>query len=319
MSSKNLTKAKVGKNDEFYTRMEDIKAELSHYKESLAGKVVYCNCDDPYKSNFVKYFADNFHEIGIKRLIATCYKDQQKDLFSEEDIEPATCLIYDGQYDDFRNFIKALDGDGDFRSGECVRLLEECDIVITNPPFSLLREFIPLVISKGKEYIVIANQNILTSKVIFPLLLSGEVSFGYGFKGGFAFFHNEHYENYASASQKMDGMIRVPGVCWLTNIERKIKPIVHMAKSYSDEDNPKYDNYDAVDVKDINSIPYDYDGVMGVPITFMERYNETQFEIIGLNCVKDGEVYSNTKAVLKGETLYHRVMIRKRNPFQVQD
>lgn len=289
-----LTQAKKNKKDEFYTQLSDIERELKHYKKHFKDKVVYCNCDDPRVSNFFHYFSYNFEKLGLKKLIATCYKNQSMDLFSKNDSEQAIYLEYDG--DKNGNFepdpeeigIKPLKGDGDFRSKESIELLQQADIVVTNPPFSLFREYVAQLIEYDKKFILIGHQNATKYKEIFRLFIDNQIWLGYGFKGGAAHFINEHYEDYASAGDHKDGMIRVSGVVWLTNLDiSKRHEDLILYKKYTEEEYPKYDNYDAIEVSKTKEIPCDYDGVMGVPITFLDKYNPDQFELVGMTSGRD--------------------------------
>ena len=284
-----LTKAKAGKNDEFYTQLTDIEKELKNYRNHFKDKTVYCNCDDPRVSNFFHYFSYNFEKLGLRKLIATCYKSQNMDLFSENISEQAIYLEYNGDKngngipnpDEID--IKYLKGDGDFRSQECIELLQQADIVVTNPPFSLFREYISQLIEYDKKFIIVGHQNALAYKEIFRLIKSNKVWLGYGFNGGAAYFINNHYEDYATAGKHKEGMIRVSGVTWFTNLEiKKRHEDLLLYKTYNETDYPKYENYDAINVNKTKDIPLDYAGVMGVPITFMDKYNPEQFEIVGL-------------------------------------
>ena len=226
MANKNLNAAKEAKKDEFYTQLEDINNELRHYREHFRGKTVLCNCDDPRISNFFKYFAYNFEFLGLKRLITTCYKNQDADLFSQHQSEKAVYLIYEGDKngnnipDPEEIGIHPLKGDGDFRSRECIELLKQADIVVTNPPFSLFREYVAQLIEYDKKFLIIGHQNAIKYKEIFPLIMRNMVWLGYGFKGGAGHFISK-YEDTATASDHRDGMIRVSGVNWFTNLEIK--------------------------------------------------------------------------------------------------
>lgn len=286
-NNKDLSKAKKNKKDEFYTQLSDIENELKHYKEHFSGKTVLCNCDDPRVSNFFRYFAMNFEYLGLKKLITTCYKNQDMDLFSQNNAERAIYLEYTGDKngnhmpDPEEIEIKLLNGDGDFRSRECIELLKEADIVVTNPPFSLFREYVTTLVKYDKKFIIVGHQNAITYREIFPLIKENKVWLGYGFKGGAAYFINEHYDDYAKAGEHKEGMIRVSGVVWFTNLEiPKRNEELILYKRYNEDDYPKYDNYDAINVDKTSDIPCDYDGVMGVPITFMNKYNPNQFDII---------------------------------------
>ena len=249
-----LTAAKRAKKDEFYTQRVDIENELRHYKPHFKDKVVLCNCDDPRQSEFFNYFVENYEKLGLKRLIATCYKSQDVDLFSQGECERAIYQIYEGDkngnmtLDDDEVCVRELKGDGDFRSAECIEILKQADIVVTNPPFSLFREYVAQLIKYGKKFLIVGNQNAITYKEIFPLFKEDKIWLGFGFKGNAAHFKSRYT----------------------------------LYKSYTAEEFPQYDNYDAVEVSKTADVPYDYDGVMGVPITFMDKYNPEQFEIVGM-------------------------------------
>lgn len=294
MAHSDLKQAKENKKDEFYTQLSDIENELRHYKEHFKDKTVFCNCDDPRVSNFFRYFALNFEHLGLKKLICTCYKNQDVDLFTQKDCEQAVYMVYEGDKNgDYLDFseteIIPLKGDGDFRSQECIELLKESDIVVTNPPFSLFREYVAQLIDYDKKFIIIGHQNALTYKEIFKLIKENKLWLGYGFKGGAAYFINDKYENYAVAGQKKEGMIRVSGVVWFTNLEiAKRNEELILYKSYSPEEYPKYENFNAINVNKTSDIPMDWDGVAGVPITFMDKYCPNQFDIIGLGIANLG-------------------------------
>ena len=319
--------AKKQKKDEFYTQLSDIERELRHYEHHFRDKTVLCNCDDPRKSNFFHYFSHKFEDLGLKRLITTCYKNQDRDLFSHNDCEEAIWLEYTGDKNgnripDLEEIgISPLKGDGDFRSEECIELLKQADIVVTNPPFSLFREYVAQLIEHKKKFLIIGNQNAITYKEIFPLIKDNKLWLGYGFKGNAGHFINEHYEDYAVADDHKEGMIRVSGVTWFTNLEiPKRNEELILYRKYNPEDYPKYDNYDAIEVNKTADIPEDYDGVMGVPITFMDKYCPEQFEIIGAS-ESEGKGFSNglwdvssgvSQAAIKGSKVYKRIFIRKR-------
>lgn len=293
--NKNLHKAKDSKKDEFYTQLCDIELELKNYKNHFKDKVVYCNCDDPRISNFFHYFSHNFEKLGLKKLIATCYKSQNMNLFSQNNSEQAIYLEYEGDKngnnlpDKNEIAVKHLKGDGDFRSDECIELLKQADIVVTNPPFSLFRQYIAQLVEFDKKFLIVGHQNAITYKEIFRLIKDDKIWLGYGFKGGAAYFINQHYQDYATAGDHRDGMIRVSGVVWFTNLEiKKRHEDLILYKKYIPEEYPKYDNYDAINVDKTKDIPADYAGAMGVPITFLDKYNPAQFEIIGLGISNSG-------------------------------
>ena len=292
-----LGKAKKEKKDEFYTRLEDIERELRHYEHHFKDKTVLCNCDDPRVSNFFHYFSYKFEGLGLKRLITTCYKNQERDLFSQNDSERAIWLEYLGDKNGNRVpdpeeiGIRYFKGDGDFRSEECIELLKQADIVVTNPPFSLFREYVAQLIKYGKKFLIIGHQNAIKYKEIFPLIKENKLWLGYGFRGGAAHFINQHYEDYATAGNHREGMIRVSGVTWFTNLDIKKRHEEYVfIRKYKPEDYPTYENYDAIDISESKDVPEDWYGNMGVPITFLDKYNPEQFEIIGIAEGDSGKV-----------------------------
>lgn len=301
MANKNLNKAKEAKKDEFYTQLSDINNELRHYREHFRGKTVLCNCDDPRVSNFFKYFAYNFEFLGLKKLITTCYKNQNADLFSEGKCEKAVYLIYEGDKngnhipDDEDIEVLPLKDDGDFRSPECIEFLKEADIVVTNPPFSLFREYIAQLIQYNKKFLIIGHQNAIKYKEIFPLIKENKLWLGVG--SNLSLIYKSPYTNDLEANRKFvkskgydptQNYIKVPGIAWFTNLEHKKRhEDIILYKHYSPEEYPSYENYDAIDVSKISEIPCDYFGEMGVPITFMNKYNPEQFEIVGNTCDTD--------------------------------
>ena len=294
MAKRTIDKAKAAKKDEFYTQLEDINNELRHYREHFRGKTVLCNCDDPRVSNFFTYFAYNFEFLGLKKLITTCYKNQDVDLFSQGQCEKAVYLVYEGDKngnntpDADEIGVLPLKGDGDFRSKECIELLKEADIVVTNPPFSLFREYVAQLIEYGKKFIIIGHQNALSYKEIFPLIQNNQMRLGYGFKGGAGHFISQ-YKDIATAGNHKEGMIRVSGVNWFANLDiKKRHEFLVLYKNYSPELYPTYENFNAINVNRTDDIPCDYDGIMGVPITFMDKYNPEQFEIVGLGIANLG-------------------------------
>ncbi len=327
-----LHSAKRNKNDEFYTQIVDIERELRHYRNHFKGKVVYCNCDDPYVSAFLEYFTKNFEFLGIKKLITTCYKSQRMDLFSQNDSEQAIKLEYTGGApnnlptpDDIG--ITALKGDGDFRSQECIEILNEADIVVTNPPFSLFSEYVAQLAEYGKKFVIIGHQNAITYKGVFPLIKENRMWLGYGFTRNMAHFIAPHYEDTASDADHREGLIRVSGVVWYTNLDHnkrhKEMILVHRYGG-SESEYPKYDNYNAIEVSRTQYIPLDYEGAMGVPITFLTKYNPDQFEIIGCSYSYGEPVgYHSTGAgfgaSVDGKQKYKRLFIRNRNPIVLED
>lgn len=292
MANKNLNKAKEAKKDEFYTQLEDINNELRHYREHFRGKTVLCNCDDPRVSNFFKYFAYNFEFLGLKKLIATCYKSQDVNLFSEGASEQAVYLVYEGDKngnnipDDDEIEVLPLKGDGDFRSAECIEFLKEADIVVTNPPFSLFREYVAQLVKYDKKFLIIGNVNAVTYKEVFPLIMNNRIWFGASIHSGDRkFLVPDNYElNAAGCGIDESGRkyIRVKGVRWFTNLDYKERhEDIILYKQYNPDDYPSYINCDAIEVSKTSDIPLDYDGNMGVPITFLDKYNPEQFEILG--------------------------------------
>ena len=309
-----LNQANRQKKDEFYTQLSDIENELRHYKAHFRGKTVLCNCDDPRVSNFFRYFALNFEALGLRRLVTTCYKNQDADLFSRNDCEQAVWLEYLGDKNGNRVpdpeeiGIKPLKGDGDFRSQECIDLLKQADIVVTNPPFSLFRDYLAQLIEYDKKFLIIGHQNAIHYKEVFPLIQENRMWLGYGFKGHAGFFIS-NYEDIATASTHKAGMIRVSGVTWFTNLDiPKRHENLPLYKVYSESEFPEYDNYRAINVDKTADIPMDYDGVMGVPITFLDKYSPDQFELIGTSTadMPKGAPYVN------GKRIYERLLIRRR-------
>ncbi len=345
MANKHLGAAKTAKKDEFYTQLVDIERELQHYWQHFRGKTILCNCDDPFESNFFKYFALRFNQLGLKKLICTCYNGspvQGNELlihFEEFDSEPKKIaykveitevkdLNGDGAVDlsdvryllqNDRNVISTLQT-GDFCSTECVELLKEADIVVTNPPFSLFREYVSQLMKHNKKFIIVGNQNAITYKEIFPYIKNNQLWLGYGFKGTAAHFMSP-YEDKATAGDHRKGMIRVSGVMWFTNLEiPKRSDYLDLVCHYSPDEYPRYDNYNAIEVSRTADIPCDYDGVMGVPITFLDKYCPDQFEIIwttdrgGDGMLKDYEIpFPRRDApVVNGKGIYKRIFIHRR-------
>ena len=298
-ANKNLRSAKTDKKDEFYTQLSDIEKELKHYKNHFKDKVVLCNCDDPRVSNFFHFFSYNFERFGLKKLIATCYKSQESDLFSEKKSEQAIYLEYTGDKNgnnvpDVEEIgIKHLKGDGDFRSAECIELLKEADIVVTNPPFSLFSDYIAQLVEYDKKFVIIGNLNALTYRDIFRLVKENKLWFGHSIHSGDREFRVPEDYPLNAASSRIDEegnkYIRVKGVRWYTNLdfnERHEDLILY--KQYNEEEYPKYENFDAINVDITKAIPVDYTGAIGVPITFIDKYNPDQFEIIGLGISNSG-------------------------------
>ena len=312
MGNTTLDEAKKAKADEFYTQLPDIEKEMRHYKEQFKSKAIFCNCDDPYESNFFKYFAMNFNFLGLKKLIATCYTGSpvaggQLSLFDVVSLEEETTDTRhsykieitevndenaDGAVDladveyllkNRKNVLTLLKGDGDFRSPECIELLKEADIVITNPPFSLFREYVAQLMKYDKKFIIIGNTNALTYKEMFKLIKENKLQTGYtNFNVGMYFFVPDDWEEYHKIENGRK-LVRVSTSCWYTNLDvQKHHDFITLYKHYTPEEYPRYDNYDAIEVSKTADIPYDYDGAMGVPITFLDKYNPEQFDIIGI-------------------------------------
>ncbi len=346
MANKNLNAAKVAKKDEFYTQLSDIERELQHYWSHFRDKVVLCNCDDPYESNFFKYFALRFNQLKLKKLVCTCYNgspvtgnelplhfdgfdDDPKKIAYKVEITEVKDENGDGAIDlsdvqyllqNDKNVLSTLET-GDFRSQECIELLKEADIVVTNPPFSLFREYIGQLMEYGKKFLIVGPQNAITYKEVFPLIQDNKIWWGYGFKGAAAHFFSP-YEDTASANDHKKDMIRVSGVTWYTNLEiPKRNEEMDLVCRYSEDEYPHYDNYDAIEVSKTADIPYDYAGYMGVPITFLDKYCPAQFEILGITenneamrpywkdgCIKYDRPY------IKGTRKFSRILIRNKHP-----
>jgi len=306
--NKNLHVAKRNKNDEFYTQLVDIENELKHYKEHFEGKTIFCNCDDPRVSNFFHYFSHNFERLGLKKLITTCYKNDRMDIFSKNDNEAAIYLEYTGTKN--KNGvpsveeigIRHLDGIGDFRGEECVELLEESDIVCTNPPFSLFKKYIAQLMEYKKKFLIIGNYNAITYKEVFPLIRDNEIWVGVE-PWGMTFSTPNGEEKYSRMTK------------WFTNLDhgKRNKELILVKRYNGNEDGyPKYDNYDAIEVNKVSNIPKDYDGVMGVPITFLVDYNPNQFEILGQLVTTKIDEFNFGYPFINGKRKYARILIRKR-------
>ncbi len=343
MTSELLNKAKKNKADEFYTQMSDIEAEMRHYKEHFRDKVILCNCDDPYESNFFKYFAMNFNYLGLKKLIATSYSEspiayEQLPLFEIKSINlknsdskpPYKVEITevndenaDGAIDlsdveyllkNKKNVLSLLRGNGDFRSDECIELLKEADIVVTNPPFSLFREYVAQLMEYEKKFIIIGSKNAISYNEIFKFIKENKIWLGNGFPNGNAFFRipSQYSREWANGVYNPEtGLVKFRNVGWFTNLDLdKRHEFITLYKHYTPEEYPHYDNYDAIEVSKTAEIPYDWDGIMGVPITFLDRYNPDQFEILGNEKtlgIKRGRGYIN------GKRQYGRIFIRRKD------
>lgn len=351
-----LSNAARNKKDEFYTDLTDIEKEMRYHKEHFKGKTVFCNCDDPFESNFFKYFVLNFNRLGLKKLIATCYatspiSNQQLSLFDvlggdeENKNKPYKAVvtkIYDATGDggvdmldvaelfkNGENKLTELTGDGDFRSEECLELLKKADIVVTNPPFSLFREYIAILMEYEKEFLIIGNVNAITYKEFFPLLKENKVWMGASIHSGDRkFFVPDDYPLKAAGCGVDDEgrrFIRVKGVRWWTNLDYKQRhEDLILIKKYNPEDYPEYDNYNAINVDVTKDIPCDYEGLMGVPITFIDKHNPDQFEILGsdfqvesglLNdVIKKGWDGKLDRGYVNGKRKYSRILIRNKYP-----
>ena len=370
MANKNLNAAKTAKKDEFYTQMGDIERELQHYWPHFRDKVVLCNCDDPYASNFFKYFALNFNQLGLKKLICTCfdgspvqgmelqlpfewepevdelaqaaepaslYGGQRKSAYKVE-ISEVKDMNGDGAVDlsdvqyllkNDKNAISLLKQHGDFRSQECIELLKEADIVVTNPPFSLFREYIAQLVKYEKKFLIIGNVNAITYKEVFPLIKNNKLWLGPSITSGDRKFNvpDNYPLNAAGCGIDPDGRkyIRVKGVRWFTNLDHnKRHEELDLVNRYSQEEYPTYDNYDAIEVGRTSDIPCDYPRTMGVPITFLDKYNPEQFEIIGMMSGAKGEFLTNgndgrAKFYVNGKGVYARILIRNKHPQKHDD
>lgn len=353
MANKNLNAAKAAKKDEFYTEMIDIERELQHYWPHFRGKVVFCNCDDPYESNFFKYFALHFNHLGLKKLICTCYNGspvQGNELmidfgdFSDEPKKVAYKVVItevkdlngDGAVDlsdvrillqNDKNVISILKT-GDFRDPECIELLKEADIVVTNPPFSLFREYIAQLMEYGKKFLIVGSSNAIHYKEIFPLIKRNELWIGYKI-GDMSFRVPEDYEPRGTRYWQDENGQKwrsLGNICWFTNLDHnKRHEELDLVCHYSPEDYPTYDNFDAIDVGKVQEIPDDYDGVMGVPDTILGQLNPEQFEIIGLgsgDLAKQAGVGKNYRGRTdlaftingKHKCPYSRILIRNKHP-----
>lgn len=328
--NKNLHEANRAKKDEFYTQLGDIENELKHYKEHFRGKTVLCNCDDPRVSNFFHFFSYNFEIFGLKKLITTCYKSHERDLFSQNDSEHAIWLEYTGDRsgnrvpDPEEIGIHYFNGDGDFRSAECIELLKEADIVVTNPPFSLFREYVAQLVDYQKKFLIIGNQNAITYKEIFRLVKENKLWIGSALSYA-AFKVPDSYEEKSTrfwvdeTGQKWRSF---GNICWFTNLDNKKRhEELILYKTYNPEEYPTYDNYDAINVDKVTDIPCDYEGVMGVPITFLSKYNPEQFEIVDARDYtqierlkhKNYALIKDADGAINGKATYARILIRRKH------
>ena len=339
MARKDLAQAKDAKKDEFYTQLVDIEKELRNYKPYFKDKVVFCNCDDPYESNFFKYFALNFNALGLRKLIATCYNGspvsgneltidfeestpQPEKVAYKVEITEVKDMNNDGAVDllDIQYILRHVNGvisklqkNGDFRSEECKELLQQADIVVTNPPFSLFREYLALLDQYNKHFVIVGNTNALTYKEVFRMFQVNKIRTGYtNFNVGMYFAVPDTYEKFHHIENGKK-IARVSTSCWFTNLPvRKHTENLVLYKNYTPEDYPHYDNYDAINVNTYIDIPCDYEGVMGVPITFLDKYNPDQFEIIGAMTTTKVDEYNFGYPYINGVKLYARILIRKK-------
>ena len=319
--NKSLHAANRAKQDEFYTQLSDIEKELKHYRKHFLGKAVYCNCDDPTISNFFRYFHLNFAKLGLKKLITTCYKNRQAEMFSKHDMEAAAGLEYVGNGTEPTVF--QLKEDGDFRSGECIKLLKQADIVVTNPPFSLFREYIAQLVEYDKKFVVIGNKNAIPYKEIFPLIKGDKLWVGHtSMSQDLLFDVPTQYaqellktKKAGSAYKIVDGIVKGRSQSiWFTNLDHKKRhEDLILYKKYSPDEYPKYDNYDAINVNKTDHIPVDYAGEMGVPITFLDKHNPSQFEIIGMDRPLITQLTGKqSRFKIKGKEIFARIVIRNR-------
>ena len=322
--NKNLQRAKNAKKDEFYTQLSDIEKELRHYRRHFKNKVVLCNCDDPRVSNFFEYFSKNFELLGLKKLITTCYKNQNPDWFSDNKSEQAVYLEYTGDKNDNRIpdpgeiGIKPLNGDGDFRSPECVELLRQADIVVTNPPFSLFREYVEQLAEHDKKFLIIGDQNAIIYKEVFKLIKENKIWLGFD-NGGTKWFQVPmDYEIETKSRIKIENGVKYfskGSIVWFTNLDHtKRHEELILYRTYNPAIYTKYDNYDAIEITKVTDVPKDYAGVMGVPVTFMCKYNPEQFEIVGSNRGVDQDpngVYGRG-SLIKGKETFKRIFIKSK-------
>lgn len=353
MSNNNsLSRAKNTKNDEFYTQLSDIERELRHYKEHFRGKTVFCNCDDPYESNFFKYFAMNFNVLGLKKLICTCYETSpisytQVSIFDDYIYEvnqnkgkPAYKAVLteihdqngDGAIDlkdveiilRKKDVVTKMKGDGDFRSEESIELLKEADIVVTNPPFSLFREYVAQLIEYDKRFLIIGSMNAITYKEIFPLIKNNQLWLGNGFNAGNAYFRipNDKVSYASGVYDNSTGLVKFRNCNWFTNLDHKKRhEPLDLIEKYTPEKYPTYDNYEAINVDKVIDIPCDYYGAMGVPITFLDKYCPDQFEVVDANDyrshnnvpLKPHGLIKDKEGAIDGKPKYARILIKRKD------
>lgn len=309
----NLNKAKTAKNDEFYTQLSDIEKELGHYKDHFKDKIVFCNCDDPEESNFWFYFAQNFQFLGLKKLISTHY-ETDKPSYKLEIVKDVNA---DGKINNLDAIKTPLTQNGDFRSNECVELLKECDIVVTNPPFSLFREFVAQLVEYDKKFLIIGHQNAITYKEVFALIKSDKLWIGCSIHSGDREFKVPAHYVLTSILHRVDSLgnkfQRVSGVRWFTNLDyKKRHEDLILYKKYTPEEYPTYDDYNAINIDKTKDIPCDYTGMMGVPITFMDKYNPDQFEILYCSAYSDVTCYGVGALYINADKKYARLIIRNK-------
>ena len=312
----NLHTAKATKNDEFYTQLEDIENELKYYKDYFKGKVVYCNCDgflNKEKSNFFMYFSLNYEFLGLKGLICTKYNPNGKG----KKYEYYGDLNGNNYPDEEEVFTSELEGDGDFRSEECIELLKKCDIVCTNPPFSLFRQYVAQLFEYNKDFLIIGNVNAISYKEVFPLIKENKMWLGVSsFNKGMYFGVPDDY-TYADTykfDRERNGkkVMRVSSICWFTNLDHKKRhEELLLYKKYNEEEYPKYDNYDAIEVGKTKDIPMDYNGIMGVPITFLDKYCPEQFEIVGQMMTTKVTEFNFGYPYIDGKKKFARLLIKR--------
>ena len=315
MDTKKLKEAQKAKNDEFYTKLTDIEKELMYYKEMFVGKTIYCNCDDPVKSNFVQWFYMRFNILHLKKIIVTAYNSDTCNgggYYWDSDfatVDPKSLDISK----EIEKDVRKLNGNGDFRSDECIELLKQADIVVTNPPFSLFREYIKVLMDNNKDFVVMGNMNALKYYAVFPYIKENKIRTGYGFNKVMEFDVPDTYNS-------DNGVVRVPAICWYTTlpIEKHNEELV-LFRKYTPELYPKYDDYDAINVDKTCDIPADYNGLMGVPISFMDKYNPKQFEIvdsIGRYSSLDGgpteKIQGKYLSKINGKCVYQRIIIKRK-------
>ena len=311
-----LHDAKLNKNDEFYTQLCDIERELQYYEPHFAGRTVFCNCDDVRASNFYRYFVQNFQRLKLKKVICACYQRSEYDLFHQDCKQTGFYYVYTGQEQPYPTLaeVNRFKGDGDFRNGESVELLRQSDVVVTNPPFSLFREYVAQLIQYEKKFLIIGNINAITYKEIFQLIKDNKVWLGVNLGRGISgFIVPDHYELYGTETRVNEQGQRIvsPNNClWLTNLDNFHRhEFIPLTKKYlgNESEYPAYDNYDGINVNSTRDIPMDYVGAIGVPITFLHKFNPEQFEILKFRKGNDDKDLS-----IKGKCPYFRILVKRR-------